>query len=526
MSTKPVVQRALISTSDKTGLVDFALALHSLGIEIIATGGTSKLLQSNNIPVIDVADITGFPEIMDGRVKTLHPKIHGGLLARRGTDDAILEQHQIQPIDLLVVNLYPFQETIAKSDCSLASAIENIDIGGPTMLRAAAKNYHDVTVVVDPADYLAVLDEIKTCGNTSKTTRQQLALKTFTHTAQYDAAISHYLSQRFKSTTEPLDTDFPDTMELTFDKSLDLRYGENPHQGAAAYTDPHAPAGCLANATLIQGKPLSFNNLMDSEGALNCLRELDSQIPGCVIVKHATPCGAAYGDNLTEAYQKALSTDPTSAFGGIIAVNQTLDAQTAQTMIDAQFIEVLLVPAISEEAKTIVAKKKNCRVLVCGQAPIHSAQTLHSISGGVLIQQADALITDPNTFKIVTQKKPTKHEMEDLLFAWYVVKFVKSNAIVYAKDGMTLGLGTGQTSRVFSARIAALKAEEAGLSLIGAAMASDAFFPFADGVEVAAQAGITSVIQPGGSKRDDEVIAAADKLGLVMVMTGSRHFRH
>ena len=517
MTAKSSIQRALLSVSDKEGLAVFASALHKSGIEIIATGGTAKLLNENNIPVTEISDFTGFPEIMDGRVKTLHPKIYGGLLGRRGTDDATMQQHDISPIDLLVVNLYPFKQTIAKPNCSFDDAIENIDIGGPSMLRAAAKNHRDVTVVVDPDDYASVLEELKTNGkNTSPETRKHLAQKAFAHTATYDAAIARYLQDNTDS----------ETKHLTLNKKTELRYGENPHQTATLYTI-ETVTNSLTQAEQKQGKPLSFNNLMDSDAALHCARALDPKDPGCVIVKHATPCGVAQGKTLKEAYLRALATDPTSAFGGVIAFNENVDAETANAILEKQFVEVILAPDFEPEALTQLSKKKALRALACGPTPkTHSAKTFHSISGGLLVQDADHIDEDSSIFNVVTKRKPTPEEMADLLFAWQVVRSVKSNAIVYAKDLQTLGLGTGQTSRVFSAQIAILKAEEAGLSLDKAAMASDAFFPFADGIEVAAKAGISSIIQPGGSKRDPEVIETADRLGLTMVMTGIRHFRH
>lgn len=516
MTAKPSIKRALLSVSNKEGLAVLASELHRLGIEILATGGTAALLEKNNIPVIKIADVTGFPEIMNGRVKTLHPKIHGGLLGRRGIDDATMKEHDITPIDLLVVNLYPFQQTIAKPGTSLEDAIEQIDIGGPTMLRAAAKNHRDVTVIIDPSDYPRILEEIQNQGQTSPETRHQMATKAFAHTATYDTAIAEYLKD------EPP----TDTKNLSLNKKTELRYGENPHQSATLYTLGTAP-NTLAEAKQQQGKPLSFNNLMDSEAALSCVRALDANTPGCVIVKHATPCGVAQASSLEEAYLKALATDPTSAFGGIIAFNQTLNASTAKTILEKQFAEVILAPDFEPEALALLSKKTALRALACGPASQASdSKTFHSISGGLLIQDADQQIDDPSTFTIASKRKPSPQEMADLLFAWQVVRSVKSNAIVYAKDQQTLGIGTGQTSRVFSAKIAILKAEEAGLSLKSAVVASDAFFPFSDGIEVAAAAGITAVIQPGGSKRDPEVIETADRLGLAMVMTGTRHFRH
>lgn len=511
MIAKPSIKRALISTSDKEGLAFFASQLHQLGIEIIATGGTAKLLRDANIPIINVKAVTGFPEMMDGRVKTLHPKIHGALLARRGIDDEALKEHNIIPIDLVVVNLYPFQKTIAQPNCTLEDAIENIDIGGPTMLRAAAKNNERVTVVVDPNDYPGILEEIQKEGNTTLKTRQRLAQKVFAHTAEYDAAIANYLNT--------------ETLNLTLHKKDELRYGENPHQQATLYS-LNSTEGTLTQAKQYQGKQLSFNNLMDSNAALLCVRALD-QNPGCVIVKHATPCGVAQGNSLEKAYLKALATDAMSAFGGIIAFNTRCDATTAKAILDKQFAEVILAPSFDDDALTLFAKKKNLRILATGtENQSTNKKTFHSISGGLLIQDADEEADDPESFNIVTKRQPTPTELTDCLFAWRVVRYVKSNAIVYAKDCQTLGIGTGQTSRVFSASIAALKAKEAGLSLEGAAVASDAFYPFADGIEVAAKQGITAVIQPGGSMRDDEVIAAADKLNLAMIFTHVRHFRH
>ncbi len=516
------IKRALISVSDKSALVDFAKQLVQLNIEILATGGTAKTLTEHQIPITDVSDYTDFPEIMDGRVKTLHPKIHAGILARRGIDDAVLEQHQFGMIDLVVVNLYPFQATVAKDNCTLTQAIEKIDIGGPTLLRAAAKNYAHVTVVVDPHDYNTIIEEIREHKNTQLATRCYLAQKTFTHTAGYDAAIAHYFEKQNGNET------LPEYYQTQFQKSLSLRYGENPHQSAAFYRENiNAQAdGTIGNAKLLQGKPLSYNNMIDADAALACAQGLDATKPGCVIVKHATPCGVAQANSLIEAYQKALSTDPTSAFGGIIAFNQTIDAKTAADIITQQFVEVIIAPQVEVAAANILSRKKNCRVLECGLLTTQEHHCLRSVSGGLLIQDRDLLIDDINNYQVVTKRQPTATEMQELLFAWRVVQFVKSNAIVYTNNEMTLGIGSGQTSRVFSAEIAILKAQAANLSLKGASMASDAFFPFADGVEVAAAAGIKSVIQPGGSKRDPEVIATADALGLAMVMTGNRHFLH
>lgn len=532
--TKPNRRRALISVSDKSGLVPFAQQLSLLNYDILATGGTAKLLQENSITIIEVADYTGFPEIMDGRVKTLHPKIHGGLLGRRGTDDNTMAEHGISPIDLLVVNLYPFQQTIAKDDCTLEKAIENIDIGGPTMLRSAAKNHADVTVIVNPEDYSRVINELTETGNTTLATRQYLAQQTFAHTAQYDTAIAGYLQQQFsenKTSTDdsnsPSSAELPNDLHLHFQKKLELRYGENPHQASALYNSNKTLPGSLTDAKQLQGKPLSFNNLMDSDAALNCVRSLNPNQPACVIVKHATPCGVGQSDSQLTAYDKAFATDSSSAFGGIIAFNTECDAKSAEKITSQQFVEVILAPSFSTAALEILAKKKNLRVLACDEPDFtQSRYTHHSVTGGLLIQSADQKIITESDVTIASKRQPTTTEMADMLFAWHVVKYVKSNAIVYAKDQATLGIGTGQTSRVFSAKIAALKAQEANLSLTGAAMASDAFFPFADGIEVAAAAGIRSIIQPGGSIRDEEVIACADQHDIAMVFTGIRHFRH
>jgi phosphoribosylaminoimidazolecarboxamide formyltransferase/IMP cyclohydrolase len=518
MKTKPVIQRALISTSNKTGLIEFAKQLSEFGIEIIATGNTAKLLHDNKIAVIDVANFTGFPEILDGRLKTLHPKIHGGLLARPEKDDVACAEHDILPIHLLIANLYPFRETIAKAGCLEAEAIEQIDIGGPTLLRGAAKNHEFVTVAVDPNDYPKIIEQIKTSGNTELAFRRELATKVFSHTAAYDSAISNYLQGS---------DDLPDPYLGAFTKKMDLRYGENPHQKAAFYSEIPPRAGSITAAVSLQGKVLSYNNLIDGEAALQCVREFSSEKPACVIVKHATPCGVALGSTLVEAYEKALACDPISAFGGIVAFNQTLDEKTAQLMVEKQFVEVLLVPALTEGAQAILSAKNNCRVLVCGDAPKENTLSLRSLSGGLLIQENDAQIEEDSPSIIVaTDKKPTESERRDLFFAMKIVKHIKSNAIVYAKNEQTLGIGSGQTSRVFSAKIAILKAEEAHLSLQNAVMASDAFFPFSDSIEIAAAAGITAIIQPGGSKRDEDVIATANRLGLSLLLTGVRHFRH
>ena len=521
------IKRALISVSDKTGILDFARALSARGVEILSTGGTAKLLADNNVPVTEVSDYTGFPEMMDGRVKTLHPKVHGGILGRRGIDEQVMAANGIKPIDLIVVNLYPFEQTVARPDCDLPLAIENIDIGGPTMLRAAAKNHAAVTVVVDAADYARVLNEMSANGGAvSDAARFDLAVKTFEHTAHYDGAIANYLGARdFQGHA----TGFARTHNLQFRKAQDMRYGENPHQQAAFYVEAlsatKAKEACIATAKQLQGKELSFNNIADTDAALECVKQFNEG-PACVIVKHANPCGVAIGNSLLEAYDRAYATDPESAFGGIIAVNRELDAATATAIVERQFVEVIIAPAVSAAASEIVATKKNVRLLECGQWSTMSAPRLDykRVNGGLLVQEADLALS--NDIKVVTKRAPTQSEMRDLLFAWRVAKFVKSNAIVYGSNNMTIGVGAGQMSRVNSARIAAIKAEQAGLVVKGSVMASDAFFPFRDGIDSAAQAGIAAVIQPGGSMRDEEVIAAADEHGMAMVFTGMRHFRH
>ena len=516
------ITRALISVSDKTGISEFAQSLHDKGIEILSTGGTAKMLADNGIPVIEVSDYTGFPEMMDGRVKTLHPKIHGGILGRRGTDDSIMQQHDIGPIDLIVVNLYPFEQTVANPDCDLATAIENIDIGGPTMLRAAAKNHADVRVVVDAADYSRVLDDMSSNNNSvSDATRFDLAVKTFEHTSKYDGAIANYLGTRLGDEV----TDFPRTINLQYKQVQTMRYGENPHQQAAFFVEDNITEASISTATQLQGKELSYNNIGDTDAALECVKQFD-QGPACVIVKHANPCGVAYGENILEAYDRAYATDPESAFGGIIAFNQEIDGETAQAIVDRQFVEVIIAPSVSNEAIEVVSAKKNVRLLSCGQWPEQAGnrQDFKRVNGGLLVQDADLLLT--NEINVVTERQPTEQEMNDLLFSWRVAKFVKSNAIVYGKDHMTIGVGAGQMSRINSARIAGIKAQHANLEVKGSVMASDAFFPFRDGIDAAAEAGIVAVIQPGGSMRDDEVIAAANEHGMAMVLTGMRHFRH
>ncbi|MET0046429.1 MAG: bifunctional phosphoribosylaminoimidazolecarboxamide formyltransferase/IMP cyclohydrolase [Sedimenticola sp.] len=516
------ITRALISVSDKTGIVEFARALHERGIQILSTGGTARLLSEQSIPVTEVSEYTGFPEMMDGRVKTLHPKIHGGILGRRGTDDQVMADNGITPIDMIVVNLYPFEQTVANPDCDLPTAIENIDIGGPTMLRAAAKNHNDVTVVVDADDYGRILEEMdQNGGSVTDATRFDLAVKTFEHTSNYDGAIANYLGTRLAE--EP--SDFPRTINLQYRQVQTMRYGENPHQKAAFFVERDQPEACISTARQLQGKELSYNNIADTDAALECVKQY-AEGPTCVIVKHANPCGVAQGDNLLHAYDRAYSTDPESAFGGIIAFNEELDAETAQAIVDRQFVEVIIAPSVSAAAVDVVSSKKNVRLLECGDWTSEAIHRLDfkRVNGGLLVQDADLAIY--NDLKVVTRRAPTEQEMTDLIFTWRVAKFVKSNAIVYGKDGMTIGVGAGQMSRVNSARIAGIKAEHAGLEVPGSVMASDAFFPFRDGLDNAAEAGIRAVIQPGGSMRDDEVIAAADEHDIAMVFTGMRHFRH
>ena len=519
------IQRALISVSDKSGIVDFARGLHVLGVKILSTGGTAKLLAEADIPVTEVSDFTGFPEMMDGRVKTLHPKIHGGILARRGTDEAVMAAHGIAPIDLVVVNLYPFEQTVARADCDLPMAIENIDIGGPTMLRAAAKNHTAVTVIVDSTDYAPVLAEMREHDNrTLAETRYALAVKTFEHTARYDGAIANYLGALSLSGER---ADFPDTINLQYRQIQTMRYGENPHQRAAFFVEHDAPAASVATARQLQGKELSYNNVADTDAALECVKSFP-EAPACVIVKHANPCGVALGASQLEAYDRAFKTDPTSAFGGIIAFNRPLDEATARAIIERQFVEVIIAPGVEQAALPVLATKKNVRVLECSHWSDEAAATLDfkRVNGGLLVQDRDRGKISAADLKVVTKRAPTAQELLDLLFAWRVGKFVKSNAIVYCRDGMTIGVGAGQMSRVYSARVAALKAADEGLAVKGAVMASDAFFPFRDGIDQAAEAGIVAVIEPGGSMRDDEVIAAADEHDIAMVFTGMRHFRH
>jgi phosphoribosylaminoimidazolecarboxamide formyltransferase / IMP cyclohydrolase len=517
------VRRALLSVSDKTGLIELARALAKRDIEILSTGGTAKLLASHGVTAREVSSYTGFPEIMAGRVKTLHPKIHGGLLGRRGVDEAVMATHEIEPIDLLVVNLYPFAETISRPDCSYPQAVENIDIGGPAMVRAAGKNHEAVAVVVDPADYQTVLHELETHdGRTTLATRSRLAAKAFAHTAGYDTMVANYLHATHSVPAER----FPGTLPLVFDAARELRYGENPHQQAAFYRDLTPRGASVSAAKMLQGKDLSFNNIADADTAIECVRQFAQT--ACVIVKHANPCGVSLAATPLEAYDRAYRTDPTSAFGGIIAFNRELDASTASALVERQFVEVLAAPAVSAEAARVLSSKPNVRVLVLGDLSQTSPGELEyrSVTGGLLVQTRDNGMVAESALTVVTRRKPTPAELADLMFAWRVCKFVKSNAIVFACQRMTIGVGAGQMSRVYSTRIAAMKAADEKLEVAGSAMASDAFFPFRDGIDVAAEYGIRAVIQPGGSKKDPEVIAAADEHGIAMVFTGMRHFRH
>ena len=517
------IRRALLSVSDKRGIVRFAAQLHARGIELLSTGGTAALLREERLPVREVADYTGFPELMDGRLKTLHPRVHGGLLGRRGIDDAVMSEHGILPIDLLVVNLYPFAATIARADLSYREAIENIDVGGPAMLRAAAKNHVDVTVLVDPADYQRVLAELDASGETSIDTRAWLAAKAFAHTARYDALIAEFLRTR----DSDVDTQLPEQLMLCYDRQIELRYGENPHQRAASYRAAGAArgSGVLAGQVL-QGKELSFNNLVDADTAIECVRQFAE--PCCVIVKHANPCGVARGTDLLDAYRRAYRADPTSAYGGIIAVNRTLDSATARAILANQFAEVLCAPQIDTAALELLAGKPALRVLRLGELAAEGDEEpeLRSVGGGLLLQQRDGARLDPTELRIVTRRKPEEHELTDLLFAWQVARFVKSNAIVLASDGATLGIGAGQMSRLYATRLAIMKAADENLPTRGAVMASDAFLPFRDNLDAAGAAGVAAVIQPGGSRRDAELIEVADEHGMAMVLTGIRHFRH
>ncbi|HHQ13437.1 MAG TPA: bifunctional phosphoribosylaminoimidazolecarboxamide formyltransferase/IMP cyclohydrolase [Chromatiales bacterium] len=513
------ISRALLSVSDKTGVIDFARVLAAQGVQLLSTGGTAAVLREAGLDVTDVSAVTGFPEIMDGRVKTLHPKIHGGLLGRRDQDAQAMVQHGIEPIDLLVVNLYPFEATVARPGCSRAEAIENIDIGGPAMIRAAAKNHEFVAVVVDPADYPALGAELESSGSLSDQTRRRLAAKAFQQTASYDAAIWAWLHDHDGGPA------FPERFPIALHKLDELRYGENPHQRAALYALPNDPDGGLINARQHQGKPLSYNNLADADAALECVKAMDRT--ACVIVKHANPCGVGLGETLLEAYERAWATDPSSAFGGIIACNSAVDGVLANTIVERQFLEVIVAPEYSAEALAAFAAKPNIRVLQTGPlVPTPPGLRLQQIQGGMLVQDKDVAGLEDGALQVVSARQPNEQEMADALLAWKVVRFVKSNAIVYCRDDSTLGIGAGQMSRVISAKIAAMKAAEAELDLHGAAMASDAFFPFRDSIDAAAEHGIKVVIQPGGSMRDAEVIDAADEHGMVMLFTGMRHFRH
>ena len=518
------VRRALVSVSDKRGLIPFVQGLAELGIEVLSTGGTCRQLREAGLDVIEVSEKTGFPEIMDGRVKTLHPVIHGGLLGRRGTDEAVMEEHGIEPIDLLVVNLYPFEQTIAREDATIDDAIENIDIGGPAMIRAASKNHDGVAVCVSPGDYDGVLAKLQGDGLTLED-RRRLAAKAYAHTASYDTAITKYLSASLG------DDILGERFLYSGGLSEKLRYGENPHQEAAFYVDQQAPGGSLASARQLQGKALSYNNIADSDAALECVKQFIA--PACVIVKHANPCGVAVADDILGAYEKAFRTDPTSAFGGIIAFNRPLDEKTAAAIIEKQFVEVIIAPSVERGALEACSSKRNVRVLevgdwgaAVGASPTTTGLDFKKVSGGLLVQTSDTGIITEADLKVVTEKAPTAQQIRDMLFAWTVVKYVKSNAIIFCKDSMTIGVGAGQMSRVYSTKIAAIKAADEGLDVSGSVMASDAFFPFRDGIDAAAETGISAIIQPGGSMRDDEVIQAANEHGLAMVFTGMRHFRH
>jgi len=516
------VERALISVSDKEGVVELASQLAALGVMLLSTGGTAKLLQQAGLAVTEVSDYTGFPEMLDGRVKTLHPKVHGGLLARRDSPEhmAAIEAHGIGRIDLLVVNLYPFQQTVARLDCTLEDAIENIDIGGPAMLRAAAKNHSGVAVVVDPKDYRRVLGEIREHGVVADTTRFELARKVFAHTARYDGAIANWLGGVRADGTHDV---FPQSLTMQFERVQPMRYGENPHQGAAFYRDVAPAAGTLAHYRQLQGKDLSYNNIADSDAAWECVKTFDEA--ACVIVKHANPCGVAIGHDCGDAYARAFATDPTSAFGGIIAFNRPLDGVAAE-QVSRQFVEVLIAPGFDDAARRVFAAKQNVRLLEIPIARSTNHLDMKRVGGGLLVQTPDEWNLAPEDLKIVTKRAPTAAQLRDLLFAWRVAKFVKSNAIVFCGDGRTLGVGAGQMSRIDSARIASIKAEHANLTLAGSVVASDAFFPFRDGLDVVVDAGAVAVIQPGGSVRDEEVVAAADERGVAMVFSGVRHFRH
>ena len=524
MSDLKKVSRALISVSDKNGIVDFARALQELNIELLSTGGTFRLLKENNISVTEVSDYTNFPEMMDGRVKTLHPKVHGGILGRRGVDDEVMEKHSIKPIDMVIVNLYPFASTVSDPTCTLPDAIENIDIGGPTMVRSAAKNHKDVAVLVNNNDYAEVVEELKkNQGQLKYQTRYELMVKAFEHTAGYDGMIANHFGARGTDNTA---RDFSNTFNMQYFKTQEMRYGENPHQKAAFYTEASPTEASVATAKQLQGKELSFNNIADTDAALECVKQFDE--PACVIVKHANPCGVAVAADIGAAYELAFATDPESAFGGIIAFNRELDSKTARAICEKQFVEVIIAPTVSADASAVVAEKKNVRLLACGMWDSQRPNDFDykRVNGGLLIQDRDNGMVCERDLKVVSKRIPTSSEMSDMLFAWKVAKMVKSNAIIYAKNNQTIGVGAGQMSRINSARIAGIKAEHAGLDVVGAVMASDAFFPFRDGIDNAGKAGISCIIQPGGSMRDDEVITAANEHGMAMVFTGMRHFRH
>lgn len=524
MSDLRKISRALISVSDKTGIVDFARALTDQGVELLSTGGTYRLLSENAIAVTEVSDYTGFPEMMDGRVKTLHPKVHGGILGRRGQDDAVMSEHGIKPIDMVVVNLYPFAATVANPNCELPTAIENIDIGGPTMVRSAAKNHKDVAIVVNADDYTTVIGEMQdNAGQLNYDSRYQLMVKAFEHTASYDGMIANHFGGRNTANEK---RDFSDTYNVQYFKTQEMRYGENPHQKAAFYTEANPTEASVATAKQLQGKELSFNNIADTDAALECVKQFEQ--PACVIVKHANPCGVSVAVDIATAYELAFATDPESAFGGIIAFNRELDAGTAAAICEKQFVEVIIAPSVAADAVEVVAAKKNVRLLECGAWGSERPQDFDykRVNGGLLIQDRDNGMVAEQDLKVVSERTPSEVEMADMLFAWKVAKMVKSNAIIYARNNQTIGVGAGQMSRINSARIAGIKAEHAGLEVKGAVMASDAFFPFRDGIDNAGAAGISCIIQPGGSMRDDEVIAAANEHGMAMVFTGMRHFRH
>lgn len=523
------VRRALLSVSDKAGILEFAQALSQRGVELLSTGGTARLLADAGLSVTEVSDYTGFPEMMDGRVKTLHPKVHGGILGRRGQDDAIMAQHDISPIDMVVVNLYPFAQTVAREGCSLEDAVENIDIGGPTMVRSAAKNHKDVAIVVKSSDYEAIVAEMDANQNAlTLETRFDLAIKAFEHTAAYDSMIANYFGSLVPAyhgeRSQPAGR-FPRTLNLNFIKKQDMRYGENSHQDAAFYIEENITEASVATAQQLQGKALSYNNIADTDAALECVKEFSE--PACVIVKHANPCGVATASTLLNAYELAFKTDPTSAFGGIIAFNRELDEATAQAIVSRQFVEVIIAPSASEAALKVTATKQNVRVLTCGQwQQRQTGLDFKRVNGGLLVQDRDNGMVTADQLRVVSKRQPDEKELRDALFCWKVAKFVKSNAIVYARDNVTIGIGAGQMSRVYSAKIAGIKAADEGLEVRGSAMASDAFFPFRDGIDAAAAVGVSCVIQPGGSIRDEEVIAAADEHNIAMIFTDMRHFRH